>query len=186
MPPAAIFPVRAPLTPGPFTTKTCSFLPLLRTMKVVGPDPGVVGETRRLVSEKVTVTFETVVWRAEPEAASATPVTPSASRDAASKACTCDINLRGSTLHLRSESGPIERYTKDGVIAIFETNCYRRDAAAGRAPVSRPLLLPSGRFVSHDCAVGRPRRGQTRLGGWYGEKVEDQGERSRAHRDREP
>ena len=68
-----------------------------RSMKVVGPDPGVVGETRRLVSENVTVTFKTdACW----PAASATPVRPSASMDAATKACTRDIVLRGRTVSL--------------------------------------------------------------------------------------
>ena len=102
--PAAIFAERAPLTPGPLTTRTCAFLPLLRTRNVVGPDDGVVGETWRLVSENVTVTFKTDACR---PAASATPVKPSASSDAATRACTRDIVLRGPTVSLsfRNASG---------------------------------------------------------------------------------
>src|SRR6266550_4587689 len=139
--PAAIFAVRAPLTPGPLTTRTCAFLPALRTRNVVGPDDGVVGETRRLVSENVTLTVAEI--ERSPEAASATPVTPKASSEAASKACTRDIVLPGRTVSLSFRDASVWKRTRKMESLQL---CKRTDnvgaAAAGSASVFQAAALP--------------------------------------------
>src|SRR5437867_2569437 len=157
--PDGIFAVRAPLTPGPLTTRTCTFLPLLRTRNVVGPDAGVVGVTRRLESENVTLTVDEI--ERSPEAAKATPVTPKASSEAVSKACTRDMVLSGRTVALSfrdTSNWKLTRKMESLQLCKHADNLPPRQLERIGFQAAALLILP---LLRTGCVAARWRRGQT-------------------------